>query len=211
MTTVLLVRHGETTWNRDRRVQGIAPAPLTDRGRTQAAAVGRALAEEFDVDRLVSSDLRRAKETTRIVNRHLGSIPITFDRGWRERSVGVLQGLTYDDFFEGYPEYAVTQSGYAAVTERPEGGESLLDLRGRVLDAWVRLVESAGPETVCVVTHGGPIRFVRGELDGLNAVETITDLDVENCSITEIGVDEHETTLAGTMTPADAVDQVGDR
>ena len=73
MATVLLVRHGETTWNRSGRVQGWAPTPLTERGHEQAAALGAHLASTVDVDRLVSSDLRRAQETARYIARETES------------------------------------------------------------------------------------------------------------------------------------------
>ena len=75
-TTVLLVRHGETTWNRERRVQGWAPSALTERGKQQARAAGRAIAEGHAVDRIVASDLRRAAETACSAGR-AGSTPIS--------------------------------------------------------------------------------------------------------------------------------------
>lgn len=65
--TVLLVHHGETTWNRERRVQGWAPTGLTERGEEQARAAGRAIAAEHAVDRIVTSDLRRTAETARLL------------------------------------------------------------------------------------------------------------------------------------------------
>ncbi|PSP97202.1 hypothetical protein BRC89_12390 [Halobacteriales archaeon QS_4_70_19] len=64
MTTVLLLRHGETTWNRQGRIQGWAPTPLTERGHEQARRAGTAIADTYDVDRVVASDLRRTRETT---------------------------------------------------------------------------------------------------------------------------------------------------
>lgn len=190
MPTVLLVRHGETTWNRDRRIQGWAPSPLTERGREQAEAVAAHLAAEYDVDRVVASDLRRAKETTRSVTRATGT-SAAFDRGWRERSFGVYQGLTYEDLFEGHPEFAFSEVGYAAAELVPEGGESVLDARERVLEAWKRLLAAIdGDETVAVVAHGGPIRMVVGHLRGHDVARTVTGVEVGNCSVTEVGLDE---------------------
>jgi len=187
MATVLLVRHGETAWNREGRIQGWAPTPLTDRGREQARQVGAHLADR-GVDRVVASDLRRTKETASPVVRATDA-PITFDRGWRERSFGVFEGMLADELFGSHPEYDVFEIGYAAATEAPENGESIVDTRERVLDAVDRLVDDCdGGETVAVVTHGGPVQTVVSNLQGLDIVEAIETLHVENCSVTEVGV-----------------------
>lgn len=188
MSTVVLVRHGETDWNRDERVQGWAPAPLNDRGRQQARTLGEHVVTSYDVDRIVASDLRRTTETVREIRRVLSDADVEFSREWRERDFGVLQGLSYEALFEGYPEFSVFSSGAHAVPARPEGGESWLDLGERVLAAWERLLSNAGDETVLVVTHGGPIHVVIGELRGLDAVSSITDVELGNCALTEVDV-----------------------
>jgi probable phosphoglycerate mutase len=190
MATVLLVRHGETTWNRSGRVQGWAPTSLTTRGREQAAALGAHLASTIDVDRLVSSDLRRAQETARSVAREVGVEPTT-DAAWRERDFGCLQGFASSELFEQYPEYALSASGAAAATARPESGETLVEVRERVLDGWERLrTESTEDETVVVVAHGGPNRLVLGELLDLDIVDAILDIDQDNCALNEIHASE---------------------
>lgn len=189
MATVILARHGETTWNRDGRVQGWAPSRLTTRGHEQAVALGGHLAETFAVDRLVSSDLRRARETTRHVGRSLGLDP-TFDSAWRERDFGFLQGLTKAELFDGYPQYAVENVGYSAALETPTDGESFLDTRERVLDAWEALCAGLHTEeTAVVVAHGGPIRFVLADCKGLDVVSSITEQRLDNCCVNEIRVD----------------------
>jgi len=195
MTTVVLVRHGETTWNRDGRVQGWAPSPLTDRGHEQARALGAALAERYDPDRLVSSDLRRAIETADHLRRALGVEP-TFDAGWRERDFGRLQGLTDAELFGNFPQFMLAEVGYAAAGERPPDGERLLDTRERVLDAWTSLRNSLDPgETAVVVAHGGPIYLLLGEVKGLDVVEAIVGQDQRNCTVNELRVDADGTTL----------------
>lgn len=189
MARILLVRHGETAWNRERRIQGWAPVGLTDRGREQARAVAAHLAGSHEVNRIVASDLRRTKETARVVARETDTVP-TFDRGWRERGFGVYQGLSYEALFDGHPEFALGHVGYAAAEVEPEAGESLLGARDRVLDAFDRLVaDLTDRETVAVVTHGGPIRMVLGHLRGLDVIEAVRGLDVDNCSITELDAD----------------------
>lgn len=186
MATVLLVRHGETTWNRCGRVQGWAPTSLTERGHEQAAVLATHLASTVDVDRLVSSDLRRAQETARHVARETGC-DVTTDSAWRERDFGFLQGFSPTDIFDQYPEYALSASGAAAATARPDSGETLVEVRERVLDGWERLRSSLEPgETVVVVAHGGPNRLVLGSLLDYDVVDSILGIDQNNCALNEI-------------------------
>jgi probable phosphoglycerate mutase len=188
MATVFLVRHGETTWNRDGLIQGWAPSRLTSRGHEEARALATHLASTADVDRVVASDLLRTQETTEHVAGALGVTP-TFDAAWRERDFGFLQGLTDAEVCEQFPQYTLSVVGHAAAGERPRGGESFLDLRERVLTAWQALFDGLGPnETVVVVTHGGPIRFVLADLKGLDVVEAILGQQQDNCALNEIRV-----------------------
>ncbi|MGM0605093.1 MAG: histidine phosphatase family protein [Halobacteriota archaeon] len=189
VATIVLVRHGETDWNRDRRVQGWAPVPLNDRGRRQVARLAKAIDDRYEVDRLVSSDLRRALETARPIARLVG-VTVEPDRAWRERDFGVMQGLGYRDLFEGYPEYALTEVGYAAARATPEGGERLLDHRDRVLAGFDRLVASIDPdETAVVVTHGGPLYFLLGWLKGIDVIAAVVEQEQDNCAITELTIE----------------------
>lgn len=190
MGTIVLVRHGETAWNDEHRVQGWAPVGLNDRGREQGAALGDHLATEYDIDRIVASDLRRTVETLREIRRAIDVDTVQTDRGWRERDFGVLQGLEYEALFRGYPEFSLLEAGYEGATATPERGESWLEFGERVLTAWDERREEIGDETVLVVTHGGPIHVVLGELHGLDIVETIRDLDIGNCAVTEVGVED---------------------
>jgi len=189
MTTIVAVRHGETAWNREQRAQGWAPAPLTDRGREQADRLGATLAERYDIDRVLSSDLSRTEETVAILRDHLDA-PVTFDSAWRERDVGVHQGVSVEELSERFPEYDLLKSGPEAAHRRPESGESLVDVRERVIERWAATVaECESRETVLIVTHGGPVRLLLGHLKDLDIVETIADQSQGNCSINEFEVD----------------------
>ncbi|MXR40208.1 histidine phosphatase family protein [Halobaculum sp. WSA2] len=188
MGTILLCRHGETPWNRDRRVQGWAPTELTERGREQADALAAFLDAEYAVDRIVASDLERAAETARAISRATGA-DATFDDRWRERDFGRFQGLTYDDLFGTYPEYTLSEIGYAAAETVPESGESLLDMWERVGAAFADLRAGIGDdETVAVVAHGGPLYAVTGDIKGLDVVAAVLDQDQGNCAVNEIRV-----------------------
>jgi probable phosphoglycerate mutase len=145
---LLLVRHGESEWNAQRRWQGWADPPLSDLGRRQAAVAARAVGA---VDAIVSSDLQRAAETAAIIANELGIGPVVVDVALRERAAGEWTGLTRDEIDEQFPDYL-------ASGKRPDGYEDDESVLERVLPALVAL-EAAG-ETVLVVTHGGVIGAV---------------------------------------------------
>ena len=188
-TQVVLVRHGQTDWNREGRIQGWAASSLTQRGREQARALGRHLTTTYDIDRVVASDLRRTRETTALLRDAGVEAEPTFQRAWRERDFGRLQGLTVDELFGGHPEYAAT-SGAVAIDAQPPGGERLRDAYGRVIDGWEQLCADAAGETVLVVTHGGPIYFVLGDVRGQDVLTAVLDHSQDNCAINELRVDE---------------------
>ncbi len=206
MGTVLLVRHGETEWNHERRIQGWAPSGLNDRGCRQAERAGDKLGGIYDVDRIVASDLARTRETARILRPRLGVARdrVAFDRGWRERHFGTLQGLSHEGLFEGYPEFDVMKAGAAALEATPEGGESIVDVRSRVLDAWVDLAGDIGDETAVVVTHGGPIHTVRAYLQEHDIITELREHSTGNCEATEIAFADGVPTMVGVITPDEA-------
>lgn len=190
MTTVVLLRHGETDWNRNRRVQGWAASPLNSRGTEQARTAGRYLSESYTFDRLVASDLRRTRETTAHL-RSAGQFPEPeFTRGWRERSFGVFQGLTYEQVFGDFPEHTA-RTGMVGLESTPERGESLLTARERVITAWEELLAAAGPDDqVLVVTHGGPIYVLLAAVRELDLTSAVADFDQDNCAVNELQHDQ---------------------
>jgi probable phosphoglycerate mutase len=188
--TVLLLRHGESTWNTENRVQGWAPTPLTARGVEQAAAAGRLLAAEYDVDRVVASDLRRTRETTVHALHAAGwDHDPTFDRAWRERSMGQLQGLTVEEAYGGHPEYSLLHSGVHGARATPPGGESFLEMRQRVLDGWDALTGRHEGGTTLVVSHGGPIFALLAHVQDRDFLSTLGEGWATNGSVAELRVD----------------------
>jgi probable phosphoglycerate mutase len=188
MRRVLVVRHGETDWNRHGRMQGWAPVPLNRTGREQADRAGRYLAREFDVDRLVTSDLARTRETADRVVAHVDA-PVESDPGWRERHLGVYQGLTRADVVERFPAFAIGETGFEAADRVPESGESLLEVHDRVVAAWRSLLDDgAGWETAVVVTHGGPIHLLLGHVKGMDARTALREHTQSNCAVNELRV-----------------------
>lgn len=178
-TRLVLVRHGETDYNRDGRWQGAdSDPPLDDRGRGQAREVGEALAG-VPFTALYSSDLERALESARIIGEAVGLEPRVLE-GLREMSHGAWEGKTREEILETWPdEYALFESDPWNVS-RPEG-DSYRDLAERIWPLLDRLAERHQGERILVVTHGGPIRLVLSELAGTPLTERDR-LGVENGS-----------------------------
>ena len=151
-TRIVAVRHGETAWNVELRMQGQLDVPLNDVGRWQAARVAAALADQ-PFDAIYASDLSRARETAEIAARAQGGAVIA-DTGLRERCFGVFQGLTFDEVAQRWPEGArrwkQREPDYA-----PEGAESLRVFAARGVAAVERLAAAHRGQSIAVFTHGG--------------------------------------------------------
>jgi probable phosphoglycerate mutase len=152
-TRIIAVRHGETSWNVDARMQGQLDIGLNDTGRWQARRVGEALASE-DITAVYSSDLGRAHETAQAVAQVAG-IPVVADEGLRERSFGIFEGKTFDEIHETWPDHAHNWRKRIPEWQPPEGGESLLELRERVTRTMHELAARHPGEQIVVVAHGG--------------------------------------------------------
>jgi probable phosphoglycerate mutase len=142
---MLLVRHGQSSWNAEGRWQGRADPPLTALGERQAREAAQALGT---FDALVSSPLQRARRTAELIGDELGIGPVfTFD-DLAEREVGPWTGLTFEEIHLTWP-------GAIDRREWPEGFEDDDALVGRAMRALAELVRRFGGSTVLVVTHGG--------------------------------------------------------
>ncbi|QIO21229.1 histidine phosphatase family protein [Haloarcula sp. JP-L23] len=190
MATVLVARHGETHWNREGRVQGWAPTRLTDRGREQARTLGSWLTDERAVDRLVTSDLRRTRETAEHVREAATGLPDpTVDSAWRERGFGVYQGFLAETLFERHPGHDPEES-VSSLDATPEDAESVAAFCDRVESAWADLRATVGPdETVLLVTHGGVVKVLLAAVTDRSLEATITAHSPPNCSVTELRLD----------------------
>lgn len=152
-TRIIAVRHGETAWNVDARIQGQLDIGLNDTGRWQARRVGEALASE-PITAVYSSDLGRAHETAQAVAEVAG-IPVVADEGLRERSFGIFEGKTFDEIHETWPDHAHNWRKRIPEWQPPEGGESLLELRERVTRTMHELAARHPGEQIVIVAHGG--------------------------------------------------------
>jgi len=152
-TRIIAVRHGETSWNVDARIQGQTDVGLNDTGRRQAQRVGRALAGE-PISAVYSSDLERAHETAQSIAQVAG-IPVIPHEGLRERSFGMFEGKTFDEIHQTWPDQAQNWRKRIPEWQPPEGGESLLELRARVTRTLEELASRHPGQQIVVVAHGG--------------------------------------------------------
>jgi probable phosphoglycerate mutase len=156
MTRLILVRHGETEWNRETRIQGQRDSALSPAGRAQARAVATRLAGE-GAAHLVSSDLGRTMDTARAVSEATG-LAIEPLPGLRERAFGIFEGRTLAEIEAAWPHEHARWRNRDPDHAMP-GGESLVQLRRRVHDCLTGLA-ARGLASVIVVTHGGVLDAV---------------------------------------------------
>jgi len=163
-TRVCLVRHGETTWNAEKRIQGQIDVGLNDVGLSQAEAAARWLSD-LAVAALYSSDLLRTRQTADRIAAGLRLVP-TLRAEFRERRYGLFEGLTYEESRARYPAEYLSFERREPEFVIPSGGESLQQLHERVSGGLRRIAIDHPGETIVVVTHGGVLdivnRLVRG-------------------------------------------------
>jgi broad specificity phosphatase PhoE len=173
VTTILLVRHGETDWNLERRVQGHTDRPLNATGRAQAEALADELADER-LDAVYSSDLARAYETARLVAARHG-LPVVLVPELREKDFGTWEGLTDEEIRLRFPDAAPGRVWGDAETYEA--------MSARVLGALQRIASEHPDGRVLVVAHGGPVRSV------LIHCESAREGRIANCDVVRVEIE----------------------
>jgi probable phosphoglycerate mutase len=193
-TRIIAVRHGETAWNLDARIQGQLDIGLNDTGRWQARRVGEALAAER-ISAVYSSDLGRAHQTAQSIA-EIAGIPVIDEEGLRERSFGLFEGRTFDEIRESWPDHAHNWRQRIPEWAPPEGGESLIQLRERVTRTLDSLASRHSGGQIVVVAHGGVLdtlyRLATGQ--EINAPRT---WDLPNGAINRLLWTPEKLTLVG--------------
>lgn len=186
MTTLILWRHGTTSWNEQQRYQGHADPPLNPRGRAEAELAAPLLAARSP-DAIVASDLRRATDTAAPLATRTG-LPVRTDPRLRERSYGEWEGLTSAEIAHRFPQARARQR--AGHHDLGHGIEPPADVRKRVGEALREAAEAAKPGgTTVVVTHSGAARYGMFELLGWPD-ELLGEVTVlANCHYTELRLD----------------------
>jgi broad specificity phosphatase PhoE len=186
-TRVLLIRHGQSQGNAERRFGGHTATPLSELGRAQADATARSLASE-NITAIYSSDLLRAVQTAEPLARETG-LSINQTGAFRERSVGLMEGLTFEDAAAAHPEE------YAALLRRDfehvlAGGESYRQLLDRASARLDRAIEENAGGAVAVFSHTGTICILVLHLLGaLDAPELKPVwISSSNCGVTRFAI-----------------------
>ena len=166
LTTIVMVRHGETEWNQTGRVQGQTESDLTKLGQKQAEGAGKRLASMGTYDALYSSDMRRTKHTAEAITRHIG-LEAQIIPELREMDFGALEGLLWDEVSQRVPE---AQDKLWGDSTDPSwvvpGGESRDQMHQRTRSAVEKLARKHPGQKIIIVSHGGVIGFfLRSILD----------------------------------------------
>lgn len=192
MPEILLIRHGETQWNVDRRLQGHLDVALSPEGIRQATALGRVLLDE-PLDAIFASDLQRASDTAQAIAAPRG-MTVQIDAGLRERCFGAFQGLLHHEISARYPlDYAAWQrrdldARYPCGSSR---AETLREFSARALACVTRLAECGGHRRIVMVTHGGVLDALYRHVHHLGYGQP-RDFAVLNASINRLTWDGRE-------------------
>ena len=189
----MLVRHGQSTWNREHRIQGQLDPPLSAEGLRQAELLGQRLAHRRFAG-FYASDLMRALQTAKAIGASIGQTP-TPEPLLRDIFLGDWEGLTTSDIAERYPEE------WAAWVEKPDwdvvpGGEGAALFQARVAAAVGEIVERHPHADVLVVTHGGVIQVALHRIVG-RASRGLFPFKIQNASISLIELRNGRTIIGG--------------
>ena len=193
-TRIIAIRHGETAWNVDARIQGHLDIPLNDTGLWQAERAGAALADER-LDAIYSSDLQRALSTAQAVGQTTGC-PVQPDAGLRERCFGSFEGRTFKEVEAEQPEQALRWRKRDPDFVPDGGGESLAMLRSRIQHTVDRLASQHMGGQIALVAHGGVMDMLYRLATGLDLQAPRTWL-VTNASINRLLWTPQGLTLVG--------------
>lgn len=180
---ILIVRHGETEWNKEKRVMSRFDAPLNENGLLQAEEIRNKLLTE-KIDLIICSPLKRARKTAEIINRNR-NIPIIYEEGFIERNFGTLEGCPIESInFNEYWDY------YKNLNDN--NVETMKDMFDRVYKTLDKLIKEYNDKTILIVSHGGvgmPVdcyfnhNIPQGSLRELG-------LQLKNCELKEYNINE---------------------
>lgn len=177
---LILARHGETLWNRDRKIQGITNIGLSDLGMEQAKKLALSLQNE-KLDAIITSPLERAYETARVIGTY-HNLRIAVEKDLRELDVGGLEGLTFPELMVRYPEFLGQWMLDHASVVMPQG-ESLMEVQERVWPVIQRICENA--KNALIVSHDFVIVTILCKIKNLSLSHT-TKMQVSVASKTHI-------------------------
>ena len=187
MAKIYLIRHGETTWNREKRLQGHLDIGLNERGYWQADRLGEYLANR-SVAAVVSSDLSRAVDTAKAVAKH-HELDLQYDQRLRERHYGLMQGLSHDEIADKHPRNHLAWKN-REINFQPESGESLQQFYDRVIESAVYWAKKYEGQDIAMVAHGGVLDCLNRAATG-KTLEVSRDFEILNASLNTLSFSEN--------------------
>ena len=181
MTTVILIRHGESEANREDIFAGHLNVDLMPKGVEQAQKTAQYIVENYTVDKVYASDLKRAYKTGKTLADKLG-MEIIVDKRFREIDAGEWDGIKFNELGDKYAEdFRIWHDDIA--NAKCTGGESVEDLRKRVFGAATEVAENNDGKTVVIATHATPIRVMQtyvqmGSLEKMNDIPWVSNASV---------------------------------
>ncbi len=186
-TQVVLVRHGETDWNKNSRYQGVMDIELNEKGQTQAKKLYKRLKDE-EFDRIYSSTLKRAYETVSEIADYQNKEVITI-ADLMEIDFGQWEGLTFSEIEEKYPDLAKKWAKDPTCCKPPEG-EHIKEVETRVGKTIDKIVDENDGNKILIATHGGIVRIMMAYLLDL-PLSRIFSIEVDNVSVSRIKFYKH--------------------
>lgn len=171
------IRHGETDFNREYRLQGNMDTELNEKGRQQAREAAQGMTD-LGITCILSSPQKRAKETAEIISEVIGPVPIHLDPDLRERSFGIIEGMSFDEILRRHPKFM-------EIITNPEGmvvpdSEPIIQVEARVRKVIERLRTVDEKEKVLVVSHGGTGRVFHKVI---HQIPDYHKMELGNCQI----------------------------
>ena len=181
---IFLVRHGETAWNVKRKIQGSSDIPINKKGVKQAVVLAKKF-KGVGLTHIYSSPLLRAKQTAMIIGKS-HKLKIRTVKDLRERSLGVLEGLSTKDIDKKYPNF-VHEWQTQKIDWSFKGSETIRELMDRAMRAFKKIVyKHKLGDRVLIVSHGGPLRSVIHLLHGGKPLDFWHTRNLDNAEIVEV-------------------------
>ncbi|MCL5946441.1 MAG: histidine phosphatase family protein [Chloroflexi bacterium] len=186
MLRLLMIRHGQTLWNKEQRYNGKTDLGLTRYGFQQAERLGERV-RRLPVQRILTSGLKRAMETVQAINTcREQPLPVYIDQRWQEIDYGEAEGLRWPEIVQRFPQEARRWAANDPDARFPRG-ESLREVAQRVRSTLDELVERYQQETLAVVAHGGPLRVALCVLVDL-PLQQHWNFNVAACTLSEVAI-----------------------
>ena len=181
-----IIRHGQTNWNKEGRIQGKTDIELNEEGIKQAEEAKRIL-KDYPIDMIVSSTLKRARKTAEIIN-EAKNVPIIFKEELEERGFGEFEGKTQQEFQDEIWNSEILAN--YSLNKEYKGVETIRSLCDRVWGLIEELKKEYVDKNILLVTHGGVTRAINGYFNGANENGILEDLNLHNCEIRTFEIKE---------------------